>query len=57
MRLLERLLMKSRPPKYAATSTTIATKITRDGGKVLWCIAIIEEYICNGNPCQPERAG
>jgi hypothetical protein len=40
-------LTYSRPTKYPAASRTITTRIVRDAGKVL-CVAIIEEYLCNG---------
>jgi hypothetical protein len=61
LRLLERLLTYSRPPKYPAASTTITRRIARDSGRVL-CVAIgaaitviIEEYMSNGNRCLAER--
>ena len=48
MRLLERLLTYSRPPKYPAASRTITTRIARDAGRVL---CIIGECMSNGNRC------
>jgi hypothetical protein len=51
LRLLDRPLTYSRPMKYPVASRTITTRTARDGGRVP-CVAILEEYLCDGKRCR-----